>query len=662
MTDLSKLTVRHQLVGAFSVLTVLLLLVSGVGVYQLGMSNQHFGDFVRNDLVRSTALANMRIAINRRAIEARNIVLVPDAAQREAARATASKENERVQESLAKLKAAAAEDPTVTDKERALLASLEKVESEYAPVAKEIVRLGAEGKDKESIEMINKQCRPLLDAIKVAANEYADYLVTVAGEDVKDSQGAYQTARMLMIVLSAVAVLIAVALGAVISRGLTRALGGEPAALRNVATRVSAGDLSHVVEAQHAAPGSVMASMGDMQASLVKLIAEVRHSADGVLSYSQQIAQGNVDLSGRTEQQASSLEETAASMEQMASTVRSNADATVHANQLAIDAAGQAELGSDAIAKVESVMSEINESSRRITDIISVIDGIAFQTNILALNAAVEAARAGEQGRGFAVVASEVRTLAQRSANAAKDIKGLIGESAGKAREGAELVNAAVHAMSLIRESAKNVASILDATKSAAAEQSAGIQQVNTAVTQLDQMTQQNAALVEESTAAATSLKDQAQRLSASVAMFQLDRALRLDDVVAAGGAVMSTASVAPVAKPAPRKPLAAPVVKRAPVAAKRGRVEPSIAPKGDDAPAKPAAAKAAPAQPAPNAPAKSAADAAKPAASAVKATPASAPKPAAKPAPAPATAKPAAARPPAPARATVNDDDWEEF
>lgn len=660
MFDLSKMSVRNQLLGAFGVVILLLLVVATAGVVQLSASNDRFANFIADDLLRNTVLSEARLAINRRAVSARNIVLVTEPAERETERAAAAADHTKVQESLAKLKAAIAADPTVSEKEKALFAAVEKVETQYGPVALEIVRLGMEGKRNEAIDMMNKQCRPLLNEVRRAAKEYADYLADVSRADVESSRVAYSSARALMLTLSAIAALIGIGLSIVIARALTRALGGEPSALKDVATRVAAGDLSHVAEAQHAPSGSVMASMGDMQQALVKLIAEVRQSADGVLSYSQQIAQGNVDLSGRTEQQASSLEETAASMEEMASTVQSNADATVHANQLAVDAAEQAGRGSEAIGKVESVMSEINESSRRITDIISVIDGIAFQTNILALNAAVEAARAGEQGRGFAVVASEVRTLAQRSANAAKDIKGLIGESAGKAREGAELVNSAVHAMSLIRESAQNVASILDATKTAAAEQSAGIQQVNTAVSQLDEMTQQNAALVEESTAAATSLKDQAQRLSASVSMFRLDSGAPLALAAPASVAVASRVAAAPAhqfkaratlaKRPAPKAlSNTSAAAKRAPAPAPSARVEPSMASSADTTSvAKPAAKPEAPA----------AADS-KPAAVAKPAAAKAAPKPTARPAAKPSPSTPA---PQPAARGSGNDDDWEEF
>jgi methyl-accepting chemotaxis protein len=260
-----------------------------------------------------------------------------------------------------------------------------------------------------------------------------------------------------------------------------------------------------------------------MQNSLSRIVGEVRNSTDSIGTASQQIASGNQDLSARTEQAASNLQETAASMEQLTSTVRQSADAARQANQLAASAAEIAVRGGQVVGQVVTTMDEINHSSKKISDIIGVIDGIAFQTNILALNAAVEAARAGEQGRGFAVVAGEVRNLAQRSAEAAKEIKGLIGASVDKVEAGSKLVADAGQTMSEIVGSVQRVSDIIGEITAASGEQSDGIGQVNVAVTQLDQMTQQNAALVEESAAAAESLKDQAQRLAQVIQIFRFE-------------------------------------------------------------------------------------------------------------------------------------------
>jgi methyl-accepting chemotaxis protein len=261
-----------------------------------------------------------------------------------------------------------------------------------------------------------------------------------------------------------------------------------------------------------------------MNDSLVRIVGEVRNGTDTIASASSQIAAGNLDLSGRTEQQASSLEETAASMEQLTATVKQNADNARQANQLAVTASGVALKGGSVVAEVVGTMGAINASSRKIVDIIGVIDGIAFQTNILALNAAVEAARAGEQGRGFAVVAAEVRNLAQRSAAAAKEIKTLIGDSVDKVEEGSKQVAQAGKTMDEIVDSVKRVTDIMAEITAASQEQSSGIEQVNQAITQMDQVTQQNAALVEEAAAAAASLQEQANNLSQAVSVFKLDR------------------------------------------------------------------------------------------------------------------------------------------
>ena len=262
-----------------------------------------------------------------------------------------------------------------------------------------------------------------------------------------------------------------------------------------------------------------------MTESLRRLVGEVRHTADSISTASNEIATGNQDLSARTEQAASNLQQTASSMEQLTGTVKQTADSATTANQLVSSASSVARRGGEVVTQVVSTMDEINASSKKIADIIGVIDGIAFQTNILALNAAVEAARAGEQGRGFAVVAGEVRSLAQRSAEAAKEIKALIGASVDKVESGSKLVADAGQTMQEIVGSVQRVTDIIGEITAAASEQSDGIGQVNTSVTQLDKMTQQNAALVEESAAAAESLKDQAQKLAAVVGTFRLERA-----------------------------------------------------------------------------------------------------------------------------------------
>jgi methyl-accepting chemotaxis protein len=310
-----------------------------------------------------------------------------------------------------------------------------------------------------------------------------------------------------------------------ISRNVVRQLGAEPAELGLVAQRVSQGDLSPVQGASAAPVGSVLASLGHMQASLAHVVGQVRNVSDSIATGSAEIASGNADLSNRTELQASSLQQTAASMAQMNTAVQSNADTARQAAQLAGSATGAAAKGGQVVSQVVATMDEISASSRKISDIIGVIDGIAFQTNILALNAAVEAARAGEQGRGFAVVAAEVRNLAQRSAEAAKEIKGLIGASVDKVEAGTRLVSEAGSAMEDIVGQVRRVSDLISEISASTIEQTTGIGQVSGSVTQLDQSTQQNAALVEQSAAAAASLEQQASRLIEVVKTFRLGQA-----------------------------------------------------------------------------------------------------------------------------------------
>ncbi len=315
---------------------------------------------------------------------------------------------------------------------------------------------------------------------------------------------------------------ILLAVGLMITRNLLRQLGGEPDVAANITQRIAQGDLTVDIPLQSNDQSSLLYAIKTMRDSLSVIVGQVRTGSEGVATASAEIAQGNNDLSARTESQASALEETAASMEELSSTVSQNADNARQANQLAMSASTVAVQGGEVVAQVVDTMKGINDSSRKISDIISVIDGIAFQTNILALNAAVEAARAGEQGRGFAVVASEVRSLAGRSAEAAKEIKTLINDSVQRVEQGSALVDQAGTTMKDVVQSIRRVTDIMAEISAASSEQSAGVSQVGEAVTQMDQATQQNAALVEEMAAAASSLKSQAHELVDTVAVFKL--------------------------------------------------------------------------------------------------------------------------------------------
>ena len=315
------------------------------------------------------------------------------------------------------------------------------------------------------------------------------------------------------------------AIGVAITRGLLKQLGGEPDYAAGIARRIAEGDLSIPITIKANDSSSMLHGIRAMRDDLAKIVSEVRSGTDAIATASSQIAAGNIDLSARTEEQASSLEETAASMEELTSTVSQNADNARQANQLSASASAIASKGGTVVSQVVDTMASINDSSKKIVDIISVIDGIAFQTNILALNAAVEAARAGEQGRGFAVVAAEVRNLAQRSAAAAKEIKTLIGASVDTVAVGNKLVADAGSTMDEVVASVRRVTDIMGEISAASTEQSSGIAQVNQAIAQMDAVTQQNAALVEQAAAAAESMQMQAARLSQVVGVFRLDGA-----------------------------------------------------------------------------------------------------------------------------------------
>ena len=361
------------------------------------------------------------------------------------------------------------------------------------------------------------------------------------------------------LIVLVIALILVGGLGSIVARSVLHQVGGEPSMAHDAISRVAQGHLD-VSLPDSIPPGSVMGGLKQMIVSLRRLVSEVHEATHHISSASSEIAAGNTDLSSRTEEQAASLEETAASMQELASTVKQNTENARQANQLAASASEVAVRGGSAVAEVVDTMQAISASSKKISEIVSVIDGIAFQTNILALNAAVEAARAGEQGKGFAVVAGEVRTLAQRSAQAAKEIKQLIEDSVGKVSIGSGQVERAGTTMQEIVASVKRVTDIMGEITAASEEQSTGIDQVNRAVTQMDEVTQQNAALVEESAAAALSLKDQSDQLIKVVSMFKLGRESDVAGVVAR--------QINPQEARKPAKPVA--VEPRRPAAGKR--------------------------------------------------------------------------------------------
>ena len=431
----------------------------------------------------------------------------------------------------------------LSDSEKGLLANIARIDLEVDAAFKEamgqVLAFNSEGGAKviaTRIDPLNK--KTLADINKLLELQH------VAQQSFMDGSLAADARLMtVLFILGGAAVAIGAWCAVFITRSITQPLSGALA----VAQKVAAGELtSRVVVEGKDETSALQQALKDMNDSLVQTVSNVRHGTETITVASREIASGNADLSARTENQASSLEETASSMEELTSTVKQNADNARQANQLAVSASSVAEQGGKVVAQVVDTMGSIKDSSRKIVDIIGVIDGIAFQTNILALNAAVEAARAGEQGRGFAVVATEVRNLAQRSAGAAKEIKGLIGDSVDKVDAGSRLVDEAGQTMGLIVTSIRQVADIMGEITAATQEQSHGIEEVNQAIAQMDQMTQQNAALVEEAAAAAESMQDQAQKLADAVSIFKLG-----SEAVAPAAAAPASVRAAVPARPA---------------------------------------------------------------------------------------------------------------
>jgi len=374
-------------------------------------------------------------------------------------------------------------------------------------------------------QLINQKFVPASETYLASIGAVADRQRAAIDEIGKAVHDRSVQAITITAILTAISIGVALLLGWLITRSVLRQLGGEPAYAAGITDRIAAGDLTVRVDLAANDTSSLLFSIAAMRDRLAAIVGEVRGTTEAVATASDEIASGNMDLSSRTEQQASSLEETASSMEELTSTVKQNTEYARQANQLAASASDVAVRGGDVVAEVVTTMESISDSSKRVVDIIGVIDGIAFQTNILALNAAVEAARAGEQGRGFAVVATEVRNLAQRSASAAKDIKELISDSVEKISTGAMLVDQAGNTMTEIVNSVRSVSDIMEQIASASLEQEAGIDQINQAIGEMDGVTQQNAALVEQAAAAAESLQGQSTHLAQLVSVFKLDNA-----------------------------------------------------------------------------------------------------------------------------------------
>jgi methyl-accepting chemotaxis protein len=442
--------------------------------------------------------------------------------------------------------------------------------------------LKAAGDEAGARELVKSKFVPVTDEYIRAGQQLLDGLVADSAATNKEIEQLFHQ----LYLLAGLMLLAVMVFAALVSWNLSRSISRGVEAARAAAQRIGDGDLSQPLTASSKDEiGQLVQALATMQSNLAQVVTRVRQGSESVATASSEIAQGNTDLSARTESQASALEETAASMEELGSTVKQNADNARQANQLAQSASTVAVQGGEVVAQVVDTMKGINDSSKRIADIISVIDGIAFQTNILALNAAVEAARAGEQGRGFAVVASEVRSLAGRSAEAAKEIKTLIDDSVQRVEQGSALVDRAGTTMTEVVSSIRRVTDIMGEISAASSEQSAGVAQVGEAVTQMDQATQQNAALVEEMAAAASSLRSQAQDLVQTVAVFKVDSSMQRTAEPPVRTSPPAPQPVKPPVAAAPSKTPAAPAkaLSAAPAPAKPAPVKSATAEVTDD-------------------------------------------------------------------------------
>jgi len=538
--NFSNLNIGKRLGMGFTVILAVLILITGLGIYRLqgvaGATRAMMDVPVAKERMLSDMYRHVFAGIRRTSAIAKS----EDSTLSEFFAADTANSTHIVGELLKKI------DELATEEDRAMLDAVAQARNKYMAARNAIAKAKAAGDAATAQRLMDQEFLPLSVQYEKGLQALLDHQRKIIDDTAAENDAVAIRSRNLLMLLAVLVVSFGVLFAWWLTRGITQPINKAVA----VARRVADGDLvdhDHTAATSYAAdePGQLLQALHDMSTNLVTIVGDVRQGTDNIATASCQIAAGNLDLSSRTEQQASSLEETASSMEALTSTVKQNADNARQANQLAASASDVAVRGGAVVSDVVRTMASIDESSKKIVDIIGVIDGIAFQTNILALNAAVEAARAGEQGRGFAVVASEVRNLAQRSAGAAKEIKALIDDSVGKVAAGTRLVGQAGSTMDEVVDSIRRVTDIMAEISSASSEQTHGIEQINDAIAQMDHVTQQNAALVEQAAAAAEAMQDQATKLALAVSIFKLDETRQRPAVVSR---VLSTS-----AKPALR-------------------------------------------------------------------------------------------------------------
>jgi methyl-accepting chemotaxis protein len=562
---MKNMKISISLYLGFGVLILGVLFVALFGLYQMRASNQTMKSMYDDRVV---ALKQIKIASDMLTSH------VVDAAVKSAYALQDSKQSaQELDAAMAKFRAQwkAYSESSLVEQEKREVAKVEALQPAVVAVVGQLQQALQSG-DKAAVAALIKPLYAASDPLGDALDVLADIQLTESQKLYEQANASFLRTSYLFVAVMLLALVGGMLMAVRITRAITTPLSQAVELARNVAE----GDLTLDIDSRGSNEMSqLLSALKDMQNSLVQLVGSVRASSAGVSTASAEIAQGNHDLSARTESQASALEETSANMEELSSTVSQNADSARQANQLALTASTVAIRGGEVVSQVVDTMKGINESSRKIADIIGVIDGIAFQTNILALNAAVEAARAGDQGRGFAVVASEVRSLAGRSAEAAKEIKTLIGASVERVEHGTSLVDQAGSTMTEVVSAIRRVTDIMAEISSASSEQAAGVSQVGEAVTQMDQVTQQNAALVEQMAAAASSLKSQAQDLVQVVASFNTQGAD--SGGVAAQGQVRASIPKASGFRGSERRLAAAPI-RQAAKAAPPARANPSAA------------------------------------------------------------------------------------